>query len=147
MGEKDKVDAYINLYKQQMDRFGQTRDIEWKGNFGIWGLLAGAIYLAAKEHVRIALWVAICILAALWLVHLMWLLAVHASEHDDKERWNRYRSKALDIMWPGHGEGPYKINKWGEIRWLLLEAGITAILSCVLVMLLQMQDIACPPGH
>lgn len=33
MDNKDKVDAYINLYKQQMDRYNKAQDIEWSELF------------------------------------------------------------------------------------------------------------------
>jgi hypothetical protein len=137
MDEKVKVEAYISLYKQQMDRFSKTQDVEWKGNFGVWALLAGAIYFASgKDGISISLiWVA-AILTVLFFVHLGWVFTVHSSERDDKERWDRYRGKALDILWPGHGEEPFKYSRWKEVWWLLLEGGMTLLLCTALFAIL-----------
>lgn len=136
MEDKERVEAYISLYKQQMDRFSKTQDIEWKGNFGIWALLAGAIYLAAKEPINIPLSVAGIVLIVLVLVHLGWLSAVHYSERCDKRFWVEYRRRTLDIIQPNHGEPPFKYSWIREAFWILLEAGMTLILGGLLFAIL-----------
>jgi hypothetical protein len=83
MEEKDKVEAYISLYKQQMERYGKTQDIEWKGNFGVWALLAGASFLAAKEPVTLSHCTTGLVLWLTVVVHGIWLHNIHSSERFD----------------------------------------------------------------
>jgi hypothetical protein len=108
MEEKEQVQAFISLYKQQMERYGKTQDIEWKGNFGVWALLAGASYLAAKEPVTLSRCTTGVVLLLTVIVHGGWLLNVHSSERFDKRLWVEYRRRALDIIQPGHGEQPFE---------------------------------------
>jgi hypothetical protein len=136
MEEKEQVQAYISLYKQQMERYGRTQDIEWKGNFGVWALLAGASYLAAKETVTLSRLTTGTVLLLTVIVHFGWLLNIHNSERFDKRLWVEYRRWALDIIRPGHGEEPFRHSWLKEFVWILLEVGMTTILSLVLFALL-----------
>jgi hypothetical protein len=141
MSDKEKVEAYISLYKQQMDRFGKTQDVEWKGNFGVWALLAGAIYLASgKEGASVPLSVAAPILLLVIVIHLGWLKSVHRSEEVDKRLWVQYRGKAIRLLQPvvTPDDGADWIERpwYREVFWLLLEVGMTAILSAALFAIL-----------
>lgn len=135
---KDRVAAYISLYKQQMERAAKTQDIEWKGNFGVWALLAGAIYFAAREHVvALSCRKTEVMLALVIIVHTLWLLRIHGSFAFDKKLWDGYRTKTLEIIEPGATQGkPYKRSWFAESVWILLEVGMTTILSLVLLVIL-----------
>jgi hypothetical protein len=132
MDDKDKVQAYISLYMQQMERYNKTQDIEWKANFGIWTLLAGSIYLAAKERVIVSPCLTAIVLAVLVSVHFGWLLAIHSSEAFDKKLWVKYRNDALLLVHSGAKLVPDVRPWYREPLWVLLEVGMTAVLSLVL---------------
>jgi hypothetical protein len=130
------VAAYLELYKQQMERFHQTREVEWKANISLWTLLAGAVYLAKDHSLGIARCVAYFAVLLIVALHGWWLFKVHASEHVDKILWTRYRSDAL-LLLRGRllkHEGEVAERKWAP-SWLALEIGMTAILALVLAYL------------
>jgi hypothetical protein len=139
IGPKDKVDAYINLYKQQMDRFNKTQDVEWKGNFGVWAMLAAAIYFAAKESVDVSRGLAALLLTLISLVHCGWLLFVHDSQRIDKSLWVLYRNKvAAELGCAKEQQEILSDSQWyrnrplREFFWTSFEIGMT-ILLCVLL--------------
>ena len=116
-----------------MDRFTQTQAVEWKGNFGVWTLLAGAAYLVAKEHVYVPLYLAAALLLLLNAAHVGWLKFIHDSEQFDKKLWVHFRTKALQAI-PTEVVG--NEHKHNEAVWDLFEGGITAILSVALFALI-----------
>jgi hypothetical protein len=138
-----KVEALLDLCKQQMEQFRHTQQIEWKANFGIWSLLAGAIYIVAKEPLSAHIsrcYAALVLLVAIF-IHALWLLKVHHSEVSDKRLWTQYRAEALPIIrdskeaLPEH-EKPWERSPGEEIAWLSLEVTVTIILSAFLVAML-----------
>lgn len=137
MNDKERAEIYLSLYRQQMERYCKTQDVEWKANFGVWTLLAGAIYLAAKDTVAISGCLTAVILIGLVSVHCAWLLAMHRSENFDKRLWVQYRGKALRLADPDHhGSDDFRRDWWAEVIWLLLEVGMTIMLSVVLFSML-----------
>lgn len=133
MDPKDTVQLYINLCKNQMDRFTQTQVVEWKGNFGVWTLLAAAAYLVAKEHVHVPLCLAAVLLLLLNAAHIGWLKFIHDSEQFDKKLWVHFRTEALKAI-PGEAVG--NELKHNEFVWDLFEGGVTAVLSVALFALI-----------
>jgi hypothetical protein len=97
MDEEKRAELFVDLYKQQMEHYRHTQTVEWKGNFGIWTLLAGAIYLAKNNSFCIPASFALAPLAAPAL-HCLWLVMVLQSEQFDKHLWVRYRKEALEIL-------------------------------------------------
>jgi hypothetical protein len=145
MSEEQQAQAFIAWFKQQMERFNQTQQVEWKGNFGVWSLLAGAIYLAKDKSITIAAnfpCLAVIILAVVFLCHLVWLLKIHDSQRVDKRLWVRYRGEALTLLRGGAAlrkdETESERTFLQEATWLTTEAGITLVL-CVLVFILLQQ--------
>lgn len=132
--------TFISLYKQQMERFHQTQEIEWKVNIAFWTLLAAGTYLARGKGLAIcpcAAWVLVFVVVTL---HLWWLLMIHKSEQTDKKFWVRYRAEALAIIRgkPVHDdEKEEHSNRSGfdELLWLVPEVGMTALLVSVLAYL------------
>ena len=101
-------------------------------------MLAGAVYFAGTSR-NIA--VPFCfigpILLALTVVHMGWLLNIHSSERFDKRLWAEYRHRALQIIQPNvPDERAFKHSWIKEAVWILLEVGVTTILSLALLALL-----------
>lgn len=137
----DRVNALLDLYREQMEHFRHTEQIEWKGNFGVWTLLAGAIYLSAKESIRIDLRWPLPLLGIAWLSHAFWLYKIHRSEVFDKELWTRYRAEALRLIrnTPVHpDEQPWKRRWWEELMWLVSEIVLTFLLCAFLLYFLTL---------
>jgi hypothetical protein len=143
MNDSERVQALLDLYKQQMGQFQHTQDIEWKANFGIWTLLAVSIYVATTKSVRIhrgcLAFVALLIVV---VVHTVWLLFVHSSELADKQLWSRYRLEALAIVRNAHTEhkheGLFCRSVMREFSWLSVEMMITTLLCLFLYLSLPM---------
>lgn len=157
MDDKDKVETYVKLYQQQMEHYHHTQDVEWRGNFGIWTLLAAAIYLTIEKSpvvqrvttCRSCLALIVCFGTTLILsiiltvVHCRWLWLIHSSEDFDKRLWARYRKKAQFFMRNDPNDLPdgekdhlpddedFRGRTTGQRwSWLLLEGGLTFVL-CV----------------
>jgi hypothetical protein len=142
MDEKQwRVEALLSLYKQQMEHYHHTQQVEWKANFGVWTLLAGAIYQLPKEGIHICPCVAsivvlIIVLLIIVVVHAWWLCKVHSSEVCDKKLWIRYRAEALALIRgidaPKEREEEWNRSLKDKVLWLVLEVGITILLCAVL---------------
>ncbi|SRR6266851_7077356 len=136
--EEKRAQAFIALYKQQMTRFNQTQQVEWKGNFGMWTLLAGAIYLAKEKSLSLSFCAAAIPLFVVTLLHFWWLYKIHQSEKIDKMLWVQYRHEALEILRHGEHAIPAETDSGRslaqDLSWLLVEVGIT-ILLCAMVLL------------
>jgi hypothetical protein len=151
MSVKEKVEAYISLYKQQMDRFNRTQDVEWKANFGVWALLAGSIYFVAQRSVILPSCLVAIILVAFCVVHCGWLLFIHDSQRIDKDLWKLYRRKAAEILicdveqekLLSHSEW-YRGPRIRELLWTSFEVGITALLCLLLFVMLHKTQLS--PG-
>ena len=133
MDYEKRVAAFIEIYKQQMQRFHQTQQVEWKANFGVWTLLAGATYLAVhQKSVNVSPTVAGTILVIIVVVHFAFLYKIHQSELFDKRLWVRYRQEALTLLRTNslihEDEKHTPRSRLTEGIWLSLEVGITALL-------------------
>jgi hypothetical protein len=139
--QRSVLDAFLTLYKQQMEHFRHTQQLEWRANFGIWTLLAGAIYIVNKEVVQIPYrgWLIALVpilLFAAALLHVLWLLKVHRSEDNDRRFWRRYRAEALQGLRGGstntlhEDERPSDRKRGNDWQWIALE-GMVTVLLCV----------------
>ena len=139
--ETDKatqLETCLTFYKQQMEHNHQTQQVEWKGTFGAWALLAAALGLSfqSQSSFRFNSWVASITTFFVFMlvaVHARWLWKIHLSEEIDKELWAEYRRMAhvfAELPTPLHN---YKARTMRDkIEWISLEAGITFILALVL---------------
>ena len=136
-----RIDTYLRLYERQMTHYEKTQEVEWKGSFGIWTLLAAGIALAssteARSHLGVSasswwLWMFSPVAAALqWL----WLCLVHESEEEDKKLWCEYRNNAVELL--GGKKTCYKGRPPGkEMWWQLPGAVVTLLLSGALIWIL-----------
>jgi len=133
MEDKDQVETYIKLYQQQMEHYHHTQDVEWKGNFGIWTLLAAAIYLFVQRLTTTPSCLALIVCVLITVTHCCWLHKIHESEEFDKQLWARYRGEARRLLLNGDdppSDEDFKARSAPQrLVWLLLEAGLTAALS------------------
>lgn len=138
MDEEKRAQLFFELYKQQMEHYRHTQIVEWKGNFGVWTLLAGAIYLAKDKFLVIPHPYPWLILIGTPALHLLWLSMVLQSEQADKKFWVRYRKEALELLRGGPAMRDETISHRGKLRtiiWLVSEVGVTLALSALFVMI------------
>src|SRR5580658_6410202 len=98
MNEEKRAQLLVDLYKQQMEHYQHTQTVEWKGNFGIWTLLAGAIYLAKEKPTSIEPLYSWVVLVTAPILHFLWLFMVLRSEQFDKRLWVQYRKEAVELL-------------------------------------------------
>ena len=139
--DKDNVDAHVRLYERQMAHYENTQSIEWKVTFGIWTLLAAAIYWAAQNAFRLGLDSRLRILLlAFPVLHAVWLCRIHESEEFDKRLWARYRTAARAILLSPtevpKDERESTRNYLDEWTWILMEAGVTLMMALALRLML-----------
>jgi len=128
-----RLDAYMGLYKTQMEHFRNTVQIEWRVTFAAWTLLVVLSYAAADKGIRLP--------GLAWLVfvvpvlHIVWLYLIQGSEDVDKSLWVSYRRKALDLVgYPAARTDVdfwTKRSAWKHSIWIVLECGVTALLAVV----------------
>jgi hypothetical protein len=130
---KDALDAYLRMYDRQMTHYEKTQGVEWKGNFGVWALLAGAIVSVANSPFVIYFetrLTAAGLTVVLAIAHLTWLALVHGSEQWDKVLWGRYRFEVERRLGTSHADE--KVSRIRNVVWLLCEWSITAVLAAAL---------------
>ena len=127
-----KLDAYLSLYKAQMEHFRNTVQTEWRVTFAAWTLLVVLIYAAADKGIRLPdlAWTVF----VLPVLHIVWLYLIQGSEDVDKSLWVSYRRKALDLLGHPAASGLDSWTKrpvWKHLIWILLEFGVTLLLAIV----------------
>jgi len=133
LSPEKRLDAYLTLYKAQMEHFRNTVQIEWRVTFAAWTLLVILTYAAAEKGIRLPgfAW-AVFVVPAL---HLVWLYLIQGSEDVDKSLWVSYRRKALDLL--GRPAESVPLDSWSRRPvwkhsiWILLEFGVTLLLALV----------------
>jgi len=133
---KDTLEAYLSLCRQQMDHYHKLQQVEWRGTFGAWTLMAGAAYFTVQHDLHLGMWAMGGLIIA--VIHSLWLLAIYRTEEFDKALWTHYRAQVLRILNAGAldevapGEQRYALRSRGkELKWLALEAGVTWFLALV----------------
>lgn len=135
MTNKEKADCLIELHRERLGKYKQTRDIEFRVNIALWTLIIVSGYYINKEIVLcsrndyfifIILYLLISILLAFGHFKF-WMKPIQKSEDVDNFYINQYREKIeelADIQIEKHK--PY--NKY----WICYEVGITAFLLCII---------------
>lgn len=120
------LETCIVFYKQQMEHYHKTQEVEWKGTFGAWALAASAVALTFRNGFTFhpGCWVGLVLFVP--ACHAAWLWLIHASEEKDKKLWGYYRNEASKLV---NLEEKYK-NYNGrpvasELLWVAIEAGPT----------------------
>lgn len=142
MNEEQRVQGFLDLYKQQMQNRHYTQDIEWRANIGFWTLLAGANYFIVQHPIAISACCAFLICLVTVVMHGWWLLMIHRSEEADKGLWICYRREALLLLRCGDtstgtqnpSSPPNYENQLrrSELLWLPPELWLTIALSGLL---------------
>jgi hypothetical protein len=138
LSAKEVADGYLRLYERQMSHFEKTQEVEWKGNFGVWTLLAAAIAWASQRPEET--WPVVPTLVVLVLVvagHALWLYLIHGSEQRDKAFWCKYRDAAERLLGRTIPEPPKPRTRWRALRWFASEWFVTLALAVVLGFLLR----------
>jgi hypothetical protein len=128
-----KLEAYLTLYKAQMEHFRHTSQIEWRVTFAAWTLLVVLTYAAADKGIRLPGFAWIVFVVP--VLHIVWLYLIQASGDVDKSLWVSYRRKALDLV--GYPPASQTVDFWTRRSiwrhsiWILLEFGVTLLLATV----------------
>jgi len=141
MTEKEKADCFIELHKEQLGKFKQTRDIEFKVNIALWTLIVVAskfikdVLPYYSDNLQI---VAFIILAILIICgHLfLWMVPIQNSEDKDDHYVLKYRHLIEQLceknisLDPGDYKNKTRLRdfKSSSLKWIMFEVGITTIL-------------------
>ena len=87
MNDEKKLDAALALYKQQMEHYHKTQDVEWKGTFGAWTLGVAMLWATFQPTFRMGSSRWVLLVLAIPILHCLWLLKIHNSEEEDKVFW------------------------------------------------------------
>ena len=139
MEDKDRVEGYVELYKQQMEHYHKKQEMEARASFGVWTLLGASIYLTVEKNLKVPLGLAVPALAVLLAVHFFWLWRLMISEGRDRGLWLSYRNKADDLL-DGKPAAQAPASSGERPTWALLEAGATLVLSLLLLYFLARHD-------
>lgn len=132
--QKARLDTCVEFYKQQMEHYHKTQEVEWKGTFGAWALAASAVALTFQEGVsfRSGWWLLLAVLVP--ACHITWLRLVHASQEEDKKLWTYYRNEASVLVELHEKYKDYAgRHGWREFFWIATEAGPTLALVGIFI--------------
>jgi hypothetical protein len=133
MDDENKVQAYLELYKAQMEHFNNTRDFEWRINLALWsailvitGFLVGKVTIDSSS-----LW----IFAAIFLWHFIWMIQIQKTEDTDEHVMRAYRQHIEELAaWkvPPPEKGEWFLRfRWlpsGGFWWVVYETLATGVL-------------------
>jgi hypothetical protein len=138
MDEAKRAQGFLELYKQQMQRFKETQGVEWKANFGVWTLLSATILFVSEHPVTVPRWAAILVCGTAFLGHGCWLFMIHMSQQFDKRLWVRYRQEALLLLRePAFLYFDELESDRREWLWLVVVLWLTGLLSLMLLRVLS----------
>jgi hypothetical protein len=129
MTEKEKADCLIELHKEQLGKFKQTRDIEFKINISLWSLIIIASY-SLKENIlldKCSEFVIFSLSAVLITLghYFLWMKPIQKSENKDDFYINSYRRKIEELADIEISKSP-KLKK--QQPWKYFEVAITLVL-------------------
>ena len=135
MTDKEKADCLIELHKERLGKYKQTRDIEFKVNIALWTLIIvsgyyinGEIELDSCKDYLIFIIPYLLISILLIFAHFkFWMKPIQKSEDADNFYINQYRKKIAelaDIQIKEHI--PY------NTYWIFYIVGITAFLLFII---------------
>jgi hypothetical protein len=138
MESKEKIDGLIELVKVRVDKYKQTRDLEFKVNIALWTLI---VLTGRYCQDRISLentsdWVFFIILALIIVFghFFFWLKPISASLARDCAKALELQNEAENMIAERSGKperNEEQIRK-DYMKWNLFLAGITLILMVIL---------------
>lgn len=134
MSDKDKADCLIELHREQLGHFKQTREIEWKVNLTLWSLIILGSYNLQKAHSVFLSSINLCSFVSIYFIvsviiiiaHFkFWLEPILMSEKTDNDYILKYRKAVenltkVEIL-------PYKEFDEKKQKWAYFELGITGL--------------------
>ena len=128
MTEKDKIDIYMELFKEYLNRFDLRRSYEWKFNIALWTSILIWIGISLREDIAIESCGQKLMASMLASVHLiiffvfsfLWSGFLHKSNKYDKDFAFEYK-KAIDLYMSSPREYVFgKIAEPNKLYWKAL---------------------------
>ena len=99
---KDKVELYLDFYRDFIALFNTRRNFEWKVNLSLWAaiaLLAGGGLRKDVADLKINGYVFVGIHVALWLLYtFLWTAGVQGANRLDRRRGFAYKDAVEDFL-------------------------------------------------
>lgn len=127
------------IYKSHVDRFEDTRNLQWKFNVAAWTLLSAAIYFKGTSDICIPTWTVYVASGTLLVGHLMFAILTQISLNSSKaichgilKKMNDYAtSNDIDVNVKKLGED----RKWKkkDNLWVFLQLLFTVFLIMIFI--------------
>ena len=134
--DRDKLDYYIELYKELWRSFDARRGYEWKFNLAFWAALSVLAGQGLKGDFQVSLsfsgWIVFGAHLFLLALYLVWTLGVHSVNDRDREYAWGYKN-AIEAFLRGEPLTPVAKpkRKWFGCLWSyspITSIGITVVL-------------------
>lgn len=138
MADTDKTTALIELEKVWIDKYKQTRDLEFKVNVALWTLIVllgyhyrGKLSIVYREDLVFFIIVALIVVSGHFF---LWLTPISKSLARDNAKAHELEEEAEKIIGLKSAIPTRKYNSImnGYLRWNLFLAGITLLLLILL---------------
>lgn len=147
-----KAMVFVELCKFQVEKFHKSREIEWKMNFSLWTLIVlagGGLLGRYKPHDFL---IPIIIASIITVIHFSWLWKMQWSQEVDFNYFEEYRGeveKAATGVKLNHVDKrlvpwcpPFSRLCESRLLWTIGDAGVTAFLFVVTLLVLSATDIS-----
>ena len=151
MKDSEKAASLIELHREQLGKFKQSREIEFKVNLALWSLIviAGRFIKAElekvsyEEHFIIYMIIYVVVSIIIVLLHCkFWMVPIARSQEIDDYFIRKYRFKVEELCGEIISANPDELIKtkpmeWksyddfekkSKKKWIVFETGITALL-------------------
>lgn len=137
MEDKEKADCLIELHKEQLGKFKQSRSLEFKINLTFWSSIVLAGYYIKKElvlkpgHDYCLFWIVYLSTSCLLLLvhYFFWMRPMQKSQKTDDYYINQYRKAVEKLTAIEIPRDPKNIDS--PQNWAFFEVCITAFLLIV----------------
>lgn len=147
MENKEKADCLIELLKERMSKFKQTREIEFKINIALWTLIIASGYILNSIHINTMFELVLFFLfyntASLLIIYAhknFWMFPIQRSETLDKYLINKYQYVIENLAEYNLSKEPKdigNIDSYDDLdpdskNWIIFEVGITSFLLIII---------------
>ena len=156
MSEKDKADCLIELHKELLGKYKQTRDIEFRINIALWTLIIIAGYSLKEIELttltKLVVFSFLYLLVTIFLSYAhfkFWLFPIQRSEYIDDYYIKKYRyniellTNKIIIKDPGEVKEILIFKDFSDRSksWIKFEIGITIFLIIVVAIFIFINQI------
>lgn len=135
-----RAQLYLELYKQQMAYFHETRRIEFQANLALWGAIFAVGYaLAGKVHPSACL--SIIFVIGTVLLSGVWAWLLQKTKNFDKKLFAEYRAR-IERLLEAEPLHPVTTTAVGEHAWCLFYVTATLVFSISVVLFLRVIPLA-----